>query len=177
MADPSNAGNDAVGYKRPPKHSQFKPGQSGNPGGKPKGYESQGAIYRRLKAMPVEEFEAFEPRTVGERMAKRAIERSDDGGLKRVVDDVGDGEQAVEYVPDVAAAFRYEQEVHDRADGKPAQTVTNKLSTLERPTHRVVDAEREQAQVTAQLLRSKGLEVPPEIQALVEGSEPESDGE
>ena len=27
----------AVGYKQPPKHSQFKPGQSGNPKGRPKG--------------------------------------------------------------------------------------------------------------------------------------------
>ena len=26
-----------VGYKKPPKHSQFKPGQSGNPNGRPKG--------------------------------------------------------------------------------------------------------------------------------------------
>ncbi len=26
-----------VGYKRPPKHTQFKPGKSGNPKGKPKG--------------------------------------------------------------------------------------------------------------------------------------------
>lgn len=25
-----------VGYKRPPKHSQFRPGQSGNPSGRPK---------------------------------------------------------------------------------------------------------------------------------------------
>ena len=27
----------AVGYKKPPKHSQFKPGESGNPKGRPKG--------------------------------------------------------------------------------------------------------------------------------------------
>ena len=26
-----------VGYRRPPRHSQFKPGQSGNPKGRPKG--------------------------------------------------------------------------------------------------------------------------------------------
>lgn len=29
-----------VGYGKPPKHSQFKPGQSGNPGGRPKGRKS-----------------------------------------------------------------------------------------------------------------------------------------
>lgn len=30
-------GDYDVGYKKPPKHSQFKPGQSGNPKGRPKG--------------------------------------------------------------------------------------------------------------------------------------------
>lgn len=28
---------ETVGYKRPPRHTQFKPGQSGNPNGRPKG--------------------------------------------------------------------------------------------------------------------------------------------
>jgi hypothetical protein len=28
--------DDRVGYKRPPKHARFKPGQSGNPKGRPK---------------------------------------------------------------------------------------------------------------------------------------------
>ena len=28
---------NSVGYKQPPKHTQFKPGQSGNPKGRPKG--------------------------------------------------------------------------------------------------------------------------------------------
>jgi hypothetical protein len=37
---PRDSGNDGqytVGNKRPPKQSQFKPGQSGNPAGRPKG--------------------------------------------------------------------------------------------------------------------------------------------
>ena len=31
------SGQDKAGYKNPPKHTQFKPGQSGNPKGRPKG--------------------------------------------------------------------------------------------------------------------------------------------
>jgi hypothetical protein len=31
------AGDDDVGYRRPPKATRFKPGQSGNPQGRPKG--------------------------------------------------------------------------------------------------------------------------------------------
>jgi hypothetical protein len=36
MANNSN-NNGTVGYKRPPRHRQFAPGQSGNPNGRPKG--------------------------------------------------------------------------------------------------------------------------------------------
>ena len=32
--DDHSSGGDAVGYCRPPKHARFKPGQSGNPGGR-----------------------------------------------------------------------------------------------------------------------------------------------
>ena len=35
-----STGDGAVGYGKPPKATQFKPGQTGNPGGKPKGLPS-----------------------------------------------------------------------------------------------------------------------------------------
>ena len=40
MADeekPPTAGPDRVGYRKPPEHTRFKKGQSGNPKGRPKG--------------------------------------------------------------------------------------------------------------------------------------------
>lgn len=36
-ADDAEKGNYQVGYKRPPRQTRFKPGQSGNPRGRPKG--------------------------------------------------------------------------------------------------------------------------------------------
>jgi hypothetical protein len=40
--------NQSVGYRRPPKHSQFKPGQSGNPKGRPKGANNLAGEIRKV---------------------------------------------------------------------------------------------------------------------------------
>ena len=37
--------NSAVGYGRPPVNRQFKPGQSGNPRGRPKGSKNFATIF------------------------------------------------------------------------------------------------------------------------------------
>jgi len=41
-------GRYQVGYKRPPAHTQFRPGRSGNPAGRPKGSKSAQAIFEKV---------------------------------------------------------------------------------------------------------------------------------
>lgn len=43
----SDLDDDAVGYCRPPKHTRFKPGQSGNPRGRPRKNRSVEALIKR----------------------------------------------------------------------------------------------------------------------------------
>ena len=38
----------AVGYRRPPLHTRFKPGTSGNPSGRPKGAQNLKSIFERI---------------------------------------------------------------------------------------------------------------------------------
>src|SRR5712671_6804320 len=46
MSEPPS--DDQVGYRKPPRHSRFKKGQSGNPRGRPKGSQSAARLARRI---------------------------------------------------------------------------------------------------------------------------------
>ena len=55
-------GNDeAVGYGKPPRHSRFKPGRSGNPRGRPKGAVSCKTVVERVALLDYEVVENGKP--------------------------------------------------------------------------------------------------------------------
>ncbi|MBA3915496.1 MAG: hypothetical protein H0X25_16910 [Acidobacteriales bacterium] len=43
----------SVGYKKPPRHTQFKPGESGNPKGRPKRLNAEAEIYNKALREPM----------------------------------------------------------------------------------------------------------------------------
>ncbi len=53
-----------VGYGRPPKKSRFKPGQSGNPKGRPKGAKNEVTILREIMNRLIEIREGGRPRKI-----------------------------------------------------------------------------------------------------------------
>ncbi len=53
MSDIADNDEGQVGYGRPPVHSRFKPGHSGNPKGRPKGQRNFATEIARAMAMPV----------------------------------------------------------------------------------------------------------------------------
>src|SRR6516162_2986385 len=53
MTDETNEDGFAVGYKKPPRHSRFQPGQSGNPRGRQKGVRNLAIDVKRTLEVPV----------------------------------------------------------------------------------------------------------------------------
>jgi hypothetical protein len=64
---------------------QFKPGQSGNPGGSPKGTPRVDVAYKRLLAMAPEELAVWEPRSGAEILAAEQFKRACDPNAKQTL--------------------------------------------------------------------------------------------
>lgn len=69
MTDNPNSDEEAVGYRKPPRHSRFKPGQSGNPKGRPKGSKNMSTIFREVLAEDV----AVNHRGIETKITKREV--------------------------------------------------------------------------------------------------------
>lgn len=75
-----------VGYKKPPKRSQFKPGESGNRKGRPKRETNVGsAIVRELAVkISVRENNVTKKLTKAQAMAKNVVQKAMSGDMKAV---------------------------------------------------------------------------------------------
>lgn len=71
----AEGGGYDIGYAKPPKHSRFKPGQSGNPKGRPKGARSLAACVQEELNAKVTVREDGRTRTLSKReaLAKRVV--------------------------------------------------------------------------------------------------------
>src|SRR3954452_3102189 len=83
MADRDNNG---VGYKRPPDHTRFRPGQSGNPRGRPKRHRNLATDLREELAQLIPIREDGKARRVTKQRAfvKRLIQRAVNGDARAV---------------------------------------------------------------------------------------------
>jgi len=80
----STIDDDKVGYGKPPRAYQFKPGQSGNPRGRPKGTKNESTMLEELLHRKVQIREGGRERkiTVLEAMLRRFAEDSLKGNTK-----------------------------------------------------------------------------------------------
>lgn len=77
-------GPDEVGYGRPPREHQFKPGQSGNPKGRPKGTRNEATILQDVLNRKITVRDGGKPRKIPviEGIVLRIIEDSLKGNTK-----------------------------------------------------------------------------------------------
>ncbi len=91
MADDHKTKDYSVGRGKPPKHSQFKPGQSGNPGGRPKGRKRifMSMLEEINKEISIVENGEIQKVLCGDAIAKRlianAISKGDANALKLIL--------------------------------------------------------------------------------------------
>jgi hypothetical protein len=74
----------AVGYRKPPRNTQFQPGQSGNPRGRPRGSKNLATLIERELSTRVAVTEGGRQRTLSKRavIAKRFVNKAAEGDLR-----------------------------------------------------------------------------------------------
>ena len=133
MTDETSDDGFAVGYKKPPRHSRFQPGRSGNPRGKQKGVRNFGTDVKRTLEVPVRLNDQGRARRVSTQEAAllRLREKALSGDARSIVQilelaKIFNNSTAVESVGDVALAVEdqaildaYAEEVRSRPPSAP----------------------------------------------------------
>ena len=75
------AGHYEVGYSKPPKHTQWKKGQSGNPRGRPKGRKNLGTLLlsELNRKIPIREHGTMRLVTIGSAIMKQLVKKALEG--------------------------------------------------------------------------------------------------
>ena len=70
-----NGGSYAVGYRRPPLHTRFKPGQSGNPSGRVKGSKNLKTLFHQIlnEQIPLQDGTQSKKVTKAEAIMRRLV--------------------------------------------------------------------------------------------------------
>ena len=108
---PKRRSREEVGYKRPPRASQFKPGQSGNPKGRPKGSLNNASVLAQTLREQVQVNEGGRRRTITklEATVKQAVNKAAGGdsaairfliGLTQVVEAQFDAQEVRDELPE-----------------------------------------------------------------------------
>ena len=134
MARSERSGSYEVGYKKPPKHTRFKKGQSGNPKGRPKGSRNFSTDVKATLSQSVRVTEGGKAKTISTQLAtllrlREAALRCDARALDRLL------ELAGRYNDEVSIETR---EIGD-SDAKILEAYETRLLRRAGGTHRTLE--------------------------------------
>src|SRR5215813_12281263 len=112
--------NDRVGPGRPPKHSRFKKGQSGNPKGRPKGTLNLATVLERTLRESV---------VINENGERKTITKLE-AAVKQLVNKAAKGE---------TTAFKILSALADSAEERMAESCENSIDELNQADHLVME--------------------------------------
>lgn len=113
-----------VGYRRPPAHSRFKPGQSGNPKGRPKGSQNLRTLFNKILREKVSLREGARVRKVSkaEAVLRSLVVGAMKGDPKNVVTMFKLAEQTGQFEDAHTEITRIERVIVDWASSKSSGT-------------------------------------------------------
>lgn len=117
-----------VGYRQPPKHTQFRKGVSGNPKGRPKGSRNLASIFRKISEEKIQVNGPNGPRfmTKLEAGITQLVNRAAKGDLKAIREVMRCREAFGDQAPYLAPPI-FNIRFVDAKDGKPVEGAKNSI--------------------------------------------------